>query len=346
MNTLNNLITGADPLAVQASELSVQEAQQTYDDYFIRAPFSGTIGRIPTTVYSQAGGSTVIATVVGDQKLAEISLDEVDAAKVKVGQPATVTFDAISNFTATGTVSEVDQVGTVSSGVVSFGIKITILTADPRILPGMSLNTTIVTNELDHVTIVPTAAIKTSGRQSYVIVMDPATVKAYMQSLAATSGRTASSTRSYGGTSSSTSQDYSVGGTSGAIGSTTRNFAGGNASSTRAFSGSFTGGTGTGRASASLTIPSSVPPTNVVVTVGQSDTTNTQILTGLTTGQWVVTRTIAGTTASAATAAPSLLSSLGAGGRTGAAGAIGGGGATFRAGGGGGTAAPATRVGG
>ena len=84
-NALNTLVTGPDPLAVQASQLSVQQAQQTYDEYFIRAPFSGTIGRLPSNVYSQAGGSTVIATVVGDQKLAIISLDEVDAAKVKVG---------------------------------------------------------------------------------------------------------------------------------------------------------------------------------------------------------------------------------------------------------------------
>jgi HlyD family secretion protein len=309
-NTLYNLQTGADTLAVEAGRISLAQAQQTYDNYFIRTPFSGTIGRIPATVYSQAGGSTVIATVVGDQKLANISLNEVDAANVKVGQKTSVTFDAISNFTATGTVSEVDQVGTVSGGVVSFGVKIAIDTVDSRILPGMSLNVTVITNELDGVTIVPSAAVKASGRQSYVQTLDPTIVKAYIQSQAAASGRTASTTRNFSA-------------------STTAGF-GGNASSTRSFTGSFAGGggtSGTGRASLSVTMPSATPPSSINVTVGQSDSTNIQILSGLTPGQWVVTRTIAGSSASTATAAPSLLSSLGAGARGGAAGAVGGGGA-------------------
>ena len=313
-NTLYNLQTGADPLAVEAGRISLQQAEQTYQNYFIRAPFSGTIGRIPTAVYSQAGGSTVIATVVGDQKLANISLDEVDAANVKVGEKATVTFDAINNFTATGTVSEVDQVGTVSGGVVSFGVKIAIDTVDPRILPGMSLNVTIIVNELDGVTIVPTAAVKTSGKQSYVQTIDPATVRAYMQKQAAASGRTGSTTRNYSGTGAGSSTRSSTGSS-----------AGGNASSTRQFSGGFTGGTGTGRAGLSVTMPSATPPSSVNVTVGQSDSTNIQIVSGLTPGQWVVTRTIAGSTALAATAAPSLLSSLGAGARGAGAGGFGGG---------------------
>ena len=346
-NTLNNLVTGADPLAVQASELSVQQAQQTYDNYFIRAPFSGTIGRIPASVYSQASGSTVIATVVGDQKLAIISLDEVDAAKVKVGQPATITFDAISGFTATGTVSEVDQVGTVVSGVVSFGVKIAIATDDPRILPGMSLNTTIVTNEIDGVTIVPSAAVKTQSGRSYVQVFPAATVRAYIQSMAAASGRAASSTRSFGGaagTFGSSTPGFASSTTAGAgFDSTT---GAGAASSTRSFARSSAGGTGSGRASLTVTMPSATLPQTQAVTVGQSDATNVQIMSGLTAGEWIVTRTIAGSTASAATAAPSLLSSLSGGARTGAAGA---GGATFRATGAGGGAAqppPATRAGG
>ncbi len=336
-NSLYNLETGADPLAVQAGQISLAQAQQTYDDYFIRAPFDGVIGRIPAALYSQAGDSTVIATVVGDQKLANISLDEVDAANVKVGQKVTVSFDAINNFTATGTVSEVDLVGTVSGGVVSFGVKIAINTVDPRILPGMSLNVTIITNELDGVTIVPTAAVKASGKQSYVQTIDPATVRAYMQKQAAASGasgRTGSTTRNYSGTGSGSStrslpgagtgsnaQSYPNAG--GAFSSTTGG-SGGAASSTRSFSGLFAGSAGgTGRAGLSVTMPSATSPSSVNVTVGQSDSTNIQILSGLTPGQWVVTRTIAGSAASTATAAPSLLSSLGA--RAGIGGGGGGG---------------------
>ncbi|HEX7724546.1 MAG TPA: HlyD family efflux transporter periplasmic adaptor subunit, partial [Candidatus Paceibacterota bacterium] len=106
-NSFTELLAGPDNLDIQSSQLSLQNAQNTYNNYFIRAPFDGIVGRIPVNLYTQAGGSTVIATVVGDQKIANISLDEVDAAKVKAGQPVTITFDAITGFTATGTVGQV-----------------------------------------------------------------------------------------------------------------------------------------------------------------------------------------------------------------------------------------------
>ena len=82
------------------------------------------------------------------------------------------------------------------------------------------------------------------------------------------------------------------------------------ASSTRSFNRSLAGKT------PSLTISSATAPTNVTISVGDSDDTNTEILDGLVPGQLVVTRTISAGTATVTTA-PSILSSLGAGGRTG-----------------------------
>jgi HlyD family secretion protein len=283
-NSLTNLVVGANTLDIQSQQLSLQQAEQTYSNYFIRAPFDGVIGRIPVSVYGQAGGSTVIATVIGNQKIATLSLNEVDAATVKKGNPASLTFDAINNFTATGTIAEVDLVGTVSSGVVSYGLKVAIDTADSRINPGMSVNATITTNEIDNVLVVPSAAVKTQGNNNYVQIMDP--------SFASSTAGFASTTRS------------------------------------------FNAGTFGASRSASVTISSATTPTNQPVTIGTSDGTNTQILTGLTSGAWVVTKTVAGTSQTT-TAAPSLLSSFGAGNRSG--------GGTIRAAGGATGAAAATR---
>ncbi|MEI8249057.1 MAG: biotin/lipoyl-binding protein, partial [Candidatus Taylorbacteria bacterium] len=84
-NSLSTLITGADTLDIQSQQLALEQKKQTYDNYFIRAPFDGIVGRIPVNVYDQASGSSVIATIVGDQKVSTISLNEVDAAKVAVG---------------------------------------------------------------------------------------------------------------------------------------------------------------------------------------------------------------------------------------------------------------------
>ena len=302
-NALTNLVSGADPLDVQSQLLSLHQAEQNYADYFIRAPFDGVVGRIPISVYGQASNGTIMATVIGDQKIATLSLNEVDAAKVKAGDPVTITFDAINDLTATGTVAEVDLVGTVSQGVVSYAVKVAIGTADSRILPGMSASATIITDEKDGVLVVPSSAVKTQGNRSYVQVFDnPALPTA--SSNAGNANGTGSSTRS--------------GFNRGRFASSTATFA----SST--FSGTFNGRSATAGQSfsqnRSVTISSATAPRAVDVTTGASDDSNTEITGGLSGGEWVVTQTIS--SQGQTTAAPNILNALG-GNR--------GGNATFRA---------------
>ena len=317
-NALTNLIVGTDPLDIQSAQLTLNQAEQTYANYFIRAPFDGVIGLLPASVYSQANAGTNIATIISDQKIATLSLNEVDASSVKVGDPVSLTFNAINDLTATGTVSEVDLVGTVSSGVVSYGVKVNINTADPRINPGMSVNAIITTNEIDNVLVIPASAIKTQGNQNYVQTFDSATVSAYLSSLASSTG----ANNTGGGFGSST---HSFG--NGAFGSSTynnyNNMASSTASTTSSSTHPFSGAGRSGR-TVTVTMISSATPTNVTVTVGATDGTNTEIQSGLTAGDWVITKTVAASAVVKTTTAPSLLSSLTTGGR--GAGGLGGGG--------------------
>jgi len=275
-DSLSTLVNGADTLDIQSQQLSLDQKERAYANYFIRAPFDGIIGRIPVSVYGQAGSAT-IATLIGDNKIASISLNEIDAAKVKVGQPVTVTFDAIDSFIANGTVSVVDLVGTVTQGVVSYNVKIAINTVDDRIRPGMSVNTTIITNEKDNVIVVPSSAVKTLGKTSYVQIFNtlPSTVSSSSNlpnrnvSATGTDTRVSSSTRQFG--TSTTSQQFQ---------------------------------------NKTTTITSATAPKQQTVTLGESDDTNIEITTGLSGGEWVVTRTV--TTASTqTTTAPSILNTLG-----------------------------------
>ena len=345
-NSLDTLVGGPDAYDLQSAQTTVDDAERTYQEYFIRAPYDGIIGRIPVNVYGQAGGSTVIATIVGQQKIASISLNEVDAAKVAVGQNVNITFDAIDGLEATGTVSEVDQVGTVTSGVVSYGVKITINTQDARIKPGMSVNTTIITKEEDNVLLVPSSAVKTVGNRSYVQVLPASTTASASAASGAGANLTASGTRRLGGRTASTTATGGYAGYAGANGFASSTRAYGTGSTTRSFSGSF-GGAGAAGATAArtTTVSTTAAPQNIFVTVGDSDDTNTMIVTGLTPGQLIVTGVRTGGGTAAAGAAPSLLQSLG-GGRAGAAGAGAGAGAARFGGGGGGAAAGAALRGG
>jgi len=176
---LLKLKTGADPLDIQSSELTVKQresalfdAKEKLADYYVRAPLDGVIAKVDAKKGDSASPASILATLITRQKLAEISLNEVDVAKVKVGQKVTLTFDAVPDLTITGQVAEVDAVGTVSQGVVTYTVKIGFDTQDDRIKPGMSVSAAIVTEAKPNVLLVPNSAVKSQGGVSYVEIVE------------------------------------------------------------------------------------------------------------------------------------------------------------------------------
>ncbi len=165
---LTNVSAGSNPLDIKSAELALAQAQYSYDQYFIRAPFDGVVGNVTIHKADSVSGSTVIATIVTKDYISKISLNEVDAAKVAVGQPVQISFNALPDLAITGVVSDVDTVGTVSQGVVSYSVTISFKTDDARVKAGMSVSTDIVTAEKDQVITVPNSAVKTIGRKTYV----------------------------------------------------------------------------------------------------------------------------------------------------------------------------------
>lgn len=166
---------GPDPLQIQAAQLAVQQAQNalndaqsTLADYYIRAPFDGIAATVGVKKGDSASASTVISSFITTDDIAQLSLNEVDATKVKVGQDATLTFDAIPNFSIAGKIAEIDTLGTVAQGVVSYAVQIGFATQDPRVKPGMSVSASIITNAHQQTLTVPSAAVKNAGGQSYV----------------------------------------------------------------------------------------------------------------------------------------------------------------------------------
>jgi HlyD family secretion protein len=345
------------PLNVQSAQLSVAKAQEaltqaetTDADYDIVAPFSGTIATVPVNQYDQASSGTTIATLITDQDYVDISLNETDAASVMLGQPVTMTFTAIPNLTLTGKVAEIDPVGTVTSGVVTYDVQISFDNEDARVKPGMTVTAVITTASVASAIQVPSSAITTNNGISTVQV---ATLTNASSTLAAAGGGTGTSTGARRTRTASSTSAYSGGGFGGG--------AGGFGSTTGALGAGGVGTTSTttaalavrfaGLAARTLTVPeTSVTIKRVPVTLGLSTDTMTQITTGLQPGQYVVSSTIskAAATKTAAASATSLLGggAAGRGGFTGGAGGAGGGFTRGAAAGGGGAAVGAAGRGG
>ncbi|MBU1727887.1 efflux RND transporter periplasmic adaptor subunit [Patescibacteria group bacterium] len=166
-------------LDIQSSELSVQQkinalqdAKEKLADYSVRAPFDGTIATIDVKKNDSVSSGTLVATLITQKQIAEISMNEVDVAKIKTGARATLTFDAIEELTITGEVVEIDSVGAVEQGVVTYNVKISFDTQDERVKPAMSVSASIITEMKQDVLTVPNSAIKSQNNKSYVEVLD------------------------------------------------------------------------------------------------------------------------------------------------------------------------------
>lgn len=154
------------------SKAALQSAQNTYDQSFIRAPFAGVVAAVNVSVGDVVDTNTVVASIITKQQIAKISLNEVDAAQVKIGQTATVTFNALPGVTATGTVAQIDTIGTVTQGVVSYNAKIAFDASDQGVKPGMSVSATIAVGKDAGVLLVPNSAVTSVGSNSNVLVLD------------------------------------------------------------------------------------------------------------------------------------------------------------------------------
>lgn len=158
-------------LSVQQRQYALSDAETTLADYYYYAPFDGVVASVAVSVGDSAGGATALGSLITHQSVASVPFNEVDAANVKVGQKAVLTFDALDSLTLVGEVASIDTVGTVSQGVVTY--KATIAFDDPsaKVKPGMSVSATVITNTKTDVFSVPNTAIKSSGGRSTLQVL-------------------------------------------------------------------------------------------------------------------------------------------------------------------------------
>jgi len=194
--SLEELEAEADSLDIRTQqnivaqrEISLANAKDELANHYIYAPFSGVIAEVNNTLRKgdTVSSGSVLATLITQQKIAELMLNEIDAAKVKAGQKVTLTFDALPDMSISGKVLEIDTVGQVSQGVVSYGVKIAFDTDIKQVKPGYSVTADIITDAKPDVLVLPSSAVKSQGNSYYVELVE-ADEQTIQQLLANTSG--------------------------------------------------------------------------------------------------------------------------------------------------------------
>ncbi|MDL4813772.1 efflux RND transporter periplasmic adaptor subunit [Actinomadura opuntiae] len=122
---------------------------------------------------SSSSGSGSGFIELTDTKHLQIEGDftEADTTKLKVGQTASVSFDALTGKTATGKITEIGLSPTTSDNVVKFPVTISLTKVPSGVRLGQTATVEITTASADDVLYVPTAAVKTAGGQSTVTVV-------------------------------------------------------------------------------------------------------------------------------------------------------------------------------
>ena len=157
--------------SAESAQSKLESTQDSYDNYTITAPISGQVitksYKVGDNITRNSGSTTVLATIYDLSSLTfEMSIDELDIQKVKVGQKVAVTADAAEGQQFTGTVTNVSLESTYSNGVSTYPVTVT-MDDSGDLLPGMNVDGVITLAEAADVLAIPADALM-RGNQVYV----------------------------------------------------------------------------------------------------------------------------------------------------------------------------------
>jgi len=155
---LENSITSQTLAVAQAqSDLAAKQANAAKNS--LTSPVTGIVATINYSVGDSIPAAKAVLTVLDPNRMQTIvSVDELDIGKVKIGQAATVTLDAITGKTFKGIVTRISNVGTVASGVTTYGVTVAIEKAD-TVKVGMTSSVSIIVEQKENVLVIPVSAL-------------------------------------------------------------------------------------------------------------------------------------------------------------------------------------------
>ena len=126
--------------AVTQAQAARETARVALERCEVRAPFAGTAGAVNVRAGELIAPGQPLVTL-GDLTTLRVEttdLDEIDVARVAVGQEAGVTFDALPERVFTGHVARVSPMAEPGAGGVNYTVIVELDETDPAILWGMT----------------------------------------------------------------------------------------------------------------------------------------------------------------------------------------------------------------
>ncbi len=126
---------------VSLAQAAVEQAQIALERTRIRAPFAGAVGDVRVEVGAYVTPGTPLARVgdIAAWQVQTTNLSQLDVVHIHVGDPVTLTFDALPDLEMRGRVAAIDPVGKNSSGDILYTVYIDVDGQDDRLYWGMTV---------------------------------------------------------------------------------------------------------------------------------------------------------------------------------------------------------------
>ncbi|MEU1734280.1 biotin/lipoyl-binding protein [Streptosporangium sp. NPDC020145] len=137
------------------------------------ASSTGSSGGSSRTASGSTGsGSTGFVELADTRKLQLVgTFTESDITKLKIGQSAAVTFDALPGVTATGKVTQIQPTAATSNNVVQYPVTISFVQVPAEIRLGQTATVKVAVGQAENVLAVPSTVVTTTGGRSTVTVL-------------------------------------------------------------------------------------------------------------------------------------------------------------------------------
>jgi HlyD family secretion protein len=160
---------------VEQSQAALEAAKLRVADAILLAPFSGTVVLVGPQVGELVSAATPIVVLADLQHYyIDASIDETDIGRLQVGQDVAITLDAVPDATLTGKVTQIDPLGSVAQGVVTYGVEIEVTSDQGMLRPNMTATVDIVVARKENALVVPNRAVRrgTAGRYQVEVVQE------------------------------------------------------------------------------------------------------------------------------------------------------------------------------
>ncbi len=158
---------------VASARTNLELAQLRLRQGQIIAPIDGRVASVLVREGEQAAPGAPAITILDEAAYhITVNVDEIDIDRVDVGQPVSITLDALPDTPVEGIVSEIAPTSTSTSGVVTYLVTINIdndTAFDLR--PGMSASAAVTVDELDGVLVVPNWAVRLNRETGEAFVL-------------------------------------------------------------------------------------------------------------------------------------------------------------------------------